>query len=68
MDPSADSMNLGVLIVSLVFKYVRLPRTCLGRHRLYNCEVMFAGLSQEHITANETNTQFPVMQCSEPWE
>ena len=56
MDPSADSMNLGVLIVSLVFKYVRLPRTCLGRPRLYNCEVMFGGLSQEHITDNETTT------------
>ena len=30
MDPSADSMNLGVLIVSLVFKNVRTPKNLLG--------------------------------------
>ena len=56
MDPAADSMILFVSIVSLVFKYVKLPRTCSGRPRLYNCEVMFAGFSQEPITDNETTT------------
>ena len=66
IDSAADSMNLEVVPVSLVFKNVRTPTTCLGRPRLYNCEVMFAGLSQEHITDNETNTQFPVLQCGEP--
>ena len=68
MDSGADSMSLEVLLVSLVFKYVRTPTTCLGRPRLYNCDVMFAVLSQEHITDNETNTQFPVLQCGETWE
>ena len=68
MDPAADSMNLGVLVVRLVFKHVRTPTTCLGRPRLYNCEVMFAGLSQESVTDNETNTQFPVLKCGETWE
>ena len=62
MDSGADSMSLEVLLVNLVFKYVRTPTTCLGRPRLYNCDVMFAGLSQEHITDNETNTQIPVLQ------
>ena len=68
MDSGADSMSLEVLLVSLVFKYVTTPTTCLGRPRLYNCDMMFAVLSQEHITDNETNTQFPVLQCGETWE
>ena len=68
MDSAADSMNLEVVPVSLGFKYVRIPTICWVRPRLYGCEVMFAGLSQEHIADNETNTQFPVLQCGEPWE
>ena len=68
MDSAAASMSLEVLLASLVFKNVRTPTTCLGRPRLNNCDVMFAGLSQEHITDNEINTQFPVLQCGETWE
>ena len=56
MDSATDSMNSEVLVVSPVFKYVRTPTTCWVRPRLYGCEVMFAGLSQEHIADNETTT------------
>ena len=56
MGSAADSMNSEVLVVSPVFKNVRTPTTCWVRPRLYGCEVMFAGLSQEHIADNETTT------------
>ena len=40
----------------------------LGWHRLYNCEVVFADLSQENFAGDETNKQFLEWVCGEAWE
>ena len=50
------------------FDIVRRSIASLGWHRLYNCEVVFADLSQEHFVGYETNKEFLVLVCGEAWE
>ena len=47
----------------LAFDIVRRSFASLGWHHLYNCEVVFADLSQENFAGDETNNQFLVLVC-----
>ena len=69
MDPAGRTeIDLAVLIARWLFDSVREPIAFLGRPRLYNCEVVFADLSQENFAGDETNKQFLVLVCGEAGE
>ena len=56
MGPATELIHLAVSIASWLF-IVRTLIGYLGRPCLHTCDVMLAGLSQEHFKDNETNKQ-----------
>ena len=55
MGPSGRIDWLGGIDRKLAFDIVREPIACLGQHRLYNCEVVFADFRQEHFAGDVAN-------------
>ena len=63
MGPSGRTDWLGGIDHKSAFDFVREPVACLGRHGLYNCEVVFADFRQEHFAGDAANDQFLVLVC-----
>ena len=55
MGPSGRIDLLGGFDRKLAFDIVRELVACLGQHRLYNCEVVFADFRQEHFAGDAAN-------------
>ena len=68
MSPSGRIDWLGGIGRKSAFDIVREPIACLGQHRLYNCEVVFADFRREHFAGDAANNQFPVLVCGEASE
>ena len=68
MGPSGRIDLLGGFDRKLAFDIVRELVACLGQHRLYNCEVVFADFRQEHFAGDAANNQFSVLVYGEASE
>ena len=61
MDPTAELIHLAVSIASWPSHREDANRLFGTPLRLYNCDVMLAGVSQEHFTDHKTNEQLAVL-------
>ena len=68
MDPAGRTDWLCGKDRRLAFVIVWRSFASLGWQSLYNCEVVFADLSQENFAGDETNKQFLVLVCGEVCE